>query len=267
MQDVTIVIMAIVGSLAGVILGFMLELFREKRNKAKLEFNEYYLEPFEESARGSIRVKHVGGKLPATNTISLLTIETRGKLSEIAVRKVDGKCELEDLCKKCSGKVYLASGEAGVRDEALPWSLPIEAGVGMQNLRYAHLIHIPVGGSSLLRLFDIYRVKVYGPHARGKPREVKGEFWLIKVHSEYGVHHHPKICLKLPIKGDYVDIHFIIRLAGENLRESMQTMVTVKLRNGECVTEWDEGKPLSLNEHFRDKDIKPLELKPKGFHP
>ena len=255
------------GSISGAIIGFVLEWIRERSNRARLRFDDkLYFEPLEHSARVSIKVKHVGGKLPATNVMGQLTVEIRGaKLPDIAVGKENSRCKLGCLCRECGGKAYLAVGKAKIEDEALPWSLPIDAGTGLDGLKYNHLTHIPVDGSSKLRLFDIYKVKVYGPSAPNKPSEIKDEFWLVKVHSEYGVDFYPRICLKLPIKGkgdDSTEIHFIIKLTGENMKEEARDRVMVKMKDDKCIIKYHENED-PLNEYFKNKNIKPLELKPQ----
>jgi hypothetical protein len=178
---------ALIGVVVGTFLGFILQYLYELIKGAKLKLKKLCFEPFERSARATAIVIHEGGSLPATSAMGFLTLETKTKqLSEIAVKEVDGRCELESLCNLCGGKAYLASPKVEIRSEALPWSLPIEAGTGLEGLKYAHLTHIPVRGLARLRLFDVYRVRVYD-YAGG----LKDEFWLIKVHSEYGVTHIP----------------------------------------------------------------------------
>jgi hypothetical protein len=224
----------------------------------------FALEPFERSVRVSIRVNHVDGKLPATNVMGLLTIEAQnGKLSDVVVEKKDGRCMLERHCELCEGKTYLASPLSGVKSEALPWSLPIDAGTSPDDLRYVHLTHVPVGGSSLLRLFDVYRVKRYGLYVSGKKREIEEEFWLMKVHSEYGTERYPRICLRIPVKDTSSSLHFIIKLAGENLRRTPQCEIKVYGRDGDCIIEY-MGKEVSLRDYFEEKGVKHLELVPKG---
>ena len=252
---------ALGGALGGGVLGYILERLRERGAKARLKFDdELYLEPFEHSVRTSVRVRHVGGRLPATNVRALLTMEVHGaKLSNLAVgkeRRVG--CRFRRYCVECGGKTYMASEEAEIEDEALPWSVPIDAGVGLDDLRYTHLTHIPVGGSSLLRLFDIYWIKLYKPRARDKPRRLEDEFWLIKVHSEYGTKYRPRICLRLPMKESGTELHFDIKLAGENVRDDVQDKVVLKLRDGDCEIE-HHGYLYSLRQYFREKEVKPSE--------
>ncbi len=265
----------VVGTLAGVVLGHALERLRERSARAKLKFDDkLYLEPFEHSVRVSVRARHVEGKLPATNVMGLLTVEVHGaKLSDLVVgkkvkeelkeRKIE--CKLKYLCRECSDKAYLASEGAEIEDEPLPWSVPISAGVGLDGLRYSHLTHISVGGSSLLRLFDVYWAKLYGPRAHGEPRRLEDEFWLVKVHSEYGTEHYPRICLRLPIKGSNTKLCFVIKLAGENVREAVQDRVILKLRDRDCAIEY-HGMLYSLRQYFREEEVKPLELEPMPIH-
>ena len=41
--------------------------------------------------------------------------------------------------------------------ETLPWTLPLYAGKGLDELEYKHLTHIPVKGGAKLLLFDLYK--------------------------------------------------------------------------------------------------------------
>ena len=257
-------ISSVLGSLAGVVVGYALHWLNEKRSRARLEFdNELYFEPFKDSVRVSARIKHAGGKLPATNVIGLLTVETHSiQLSELAVGKENSECRFKNLCKKCGGRTYLASEKAEVKDEPLPWSIPINAGSGLNGIRYAHLTHIPLGGSSLLRLFDVYRAKLYGVSVHGEPQELKDEFWLVKIHSEYGVESYPRICLRIPVKRSNIELHLVIRVAGENVKEVVQDEVILKSENGDCIVE-HHGRLHFLHRYFKAMNVKPLKMSHK----
>jgi hypothetical protein len=206
----------------------------------------------------SVYITHEGGSLPVSNAMGFLTVIAKTKpLSMIAARKVDGRCELESLCNLCGGKAYLASPKVEIRSEALPWSLPIEAGTGLEGLKYAHLTHIPVRGLARLRLFDVYRVRVYD-YAGG----LKDEFWLIKVHSEYGVTHYPRICLKLPMSGS-TELALNVTSTGENVRKSAQGEIEIASKDGECIVKYG-GEEHRLREYFERNNVVPLELRPKS---
>jgi hypothetical protein len=180
-------VVAVVAAVIGVVLGFILDVIRERIKSAKLKISKLLFESFGQSARVSVCVRYVGGSLPAKNVIAFLTIKASIELAKIAVEKVDGGCTLRDLgCQLCGGKTYLAVPKVGVKSEPLTWSVPIPFGRGLEGLELVHLTHVPVNGEAKLRLFDIYRVKVYERTNVGN-RKLKDEFWLLKIHSEYGV--------------------------------------------------------------------------------
>lgn len=130
----------------------------------------------------------------------------------------------------------------------------MDAGTGLNGLKYNHLTHIPPQGEALLRLFDVYKVEVYGPLVRGERRK-KEEFWLIKVHSEYGVKYHPRICLRLPAENDSATLNLTIKLAGENLKESPQTSIKINDRELE-----------GLEKYFKKHEISPYRIGSEAMH-
>jgi len=205
---------ALVGAIAGAVLSFLPHYLWERMKKAKLEVMEKPPESFLFSKRIVFRVRHVGGSLPATNAICYLDVSAKRPLREFLVPKEGGSCTLPPTCKLCSGKYYLTSPlEEKIDSEPLPWSIPIPAGFGLQKLPYCHVTNIPVGGEGKTNLFNIYK---YVDTSRNE------KFYLIKVHSEYGIIEHPRACIKLPINNEThisnVKISFKLRLAAENLK-------------------------------------------------
>ncbi len=231
-------------TLVGVILGWILSSltnwFYERRRMATLKFDsDLFIEKFQKSVRVSLDVVYKSGKLPVSNCIGYLTIIVNGKEeipANLIVKKSREPCEIgkirnglysgvdDLLCYECRGTGYLANSlNPRVFYDALCWSLPISSGRGLGNLEYAYLTHIPVKGRVRLRLFDIYNVKFEN-----------NEFYLIKVHSEYGVKYYPRICLKLPRNPkNTVNIDFKVVATGENVKKQAET--TIKL-------EWDNEK-------------------------
>jgi len=138
------------------------------------------------------------------------------------VEKKEGSCALRSIgCNKCEGKEYLVSYEKGdkvkVFCEYVPWTVPVKSGEGINNLPYKHVTHIPVQGSAKLVLFDIYRMD-----------DGQEEFYLIKVHSEYGDIYHPRVCLKLPLRNPPKDtLIFNIDVSGENVRGRARTSLKI----------------------------------------
>jgi hypothetical protein len=254
---------AIIATLSGVVVGFVLSLIYEKIKSAKLKLADLFFESFDHSARVSIKVIHYSGSLPATDVVGFLTIKTTTDLPKMAVEKVGGRCKLDDLgCDLCGRDTYLASPKAGINSEPLPWSLHIPAGTGLKGLKLCHLTHIPVGGEVKLRLFDIYRVKVHSSVAT-ESHVVEDEFWLVKLHSEYGDTHYPRICLKLPIS-EPTELILVINIAGENVRKSLRGEVEIRLKEGDHVLVFDK-KECRLGEYFDHNNIRPLELQPRGM--
>jgi len=204
---------ALVGAITGTVVGSFLHYLWERMKKAKLEIMEKPPESFRSSKRMVFRVRHVGGSLPAINAICYLDVSANKPLREFLVPKEDG-CTLPPTCKLCSGKYYLTSPLERIDSEPLPWAIPIPAGFGLQKLLYCHVTNIPVGGEVKINLFDIYK---YVDTSRNE------KFYLIKVHSEYGVTEHPRACIKLPIDNETqisnVKISFKLRLAAENLKD------------------------------------------------
>jgi hypothetical protein len=244
--------------LLGIIVGYLLTLSHERVKSAKLKLTKLYFEPFEQSARVSVCVRHVGGSLPAKNVVGFLTVEANTELKKIVVEKVWESCSLENIgCRLCGGKTYLALPKAGIESEPLAWSVPIYVGRGLEGLELTHVTHVPVGGEAKLRLFDIYRVKVYD-HTIAGSRILKDEFWLIKVHSEYGVTYYPRICLKLSATNP-TELILNIKLAGENVRRNVKGEVKIRLKGSEYVVEHDKEEYL-LSKYFDSNNIKPLEL-------
>jgi len=92
----------------------------------------------------------------------------------------------------------------------------------MSGIKYRHITYIPAKGSAKLVIFDLFKVNLEN---NGK----KEEFYLIKVHSEYGVGPYPRVCLKLlkdkPFKGEIV---FKFVVAGDNTKEPAFTEVKIK---------------------------------------
>ncbi len=147
----------------------------------------------------------------------------------------------------------MADPRAGVRDEPLPWSVPIYAGKGLDGLEYRHLTHIPAGGSAEALLFDVYYVEAS-----------KEEFWLVKVHSEYGDTYYPRICLRIPV-GEAANLRFVVKLAGENIRKVSHAKVTLSIRSdGECIVK-GLGKQYFLLDYIKKGRIRPLKPTVKVF--
>ncbi len=225
---------------------------REIEKKAVLEFfSKPILHKLQCSVRAYLGVKYIEGELPVFNATSYLTIETEvnGRRSreipkEILVKK-ESFClqTLEHLkdrlrivkdracyfrrCIFCSSKTYLVPYHSPeVEWEALPWTLPVDVGAGLEGDKYNHVTHIPVGGNAKLAVFDVYRVKVI-------ESEYEEEFYLVKVHSEYGCDIRPRICLKLPLRNS-VNVIFKIRIGGENLRETPESPeLKIEYKNGD----------------------------------
>ena len=216
--------------LVGAITGFLPHSLWERMKKAKLEVMEKPPESFLSSKRIVFRVRHVGGSLHATNAICYLDVSAKRPLREFLVPKEGGSCTLPPTCKLCSGKYYLTSPLEKIDSEPLPWAIPIPAGFGLQKLPYCHVTNIPVGGEVKINLFDIYK---YVDTSRNE------KFYLIKVHSEYGVTEHPRACIKLPIDNETqisnVNISFKLRLAAENLKDFTSLSLEIEKEGSEYV--------------------------------
>lgn len=220
--------------------GFFTYLFTKRREAEKRAILEFSSEPIfqelEKSVRLLLDVKYVEGELSVFNAVGYLTIEIErdGKRSlripeKILVKKGEEFCQGEgwigvcEFCKdehKDEWKKYLVPYYSPeVRWEPLCWTLPIPAGEGLDGDKYNHVTHIPVGGNAKLCLCDLYKAKVVD-----KKENVNKEFYLIKVHSEYGVEVRPRICLKLPLENppDF-EIIFKVKVGGENVRKIIES--------------------------------------------
>ncbi len=237
---------AIVNGLFAIIGGLTVVAYQQLR-LAILGFGDIIIQRFEESARIILSVKHEYGSLQVTNATGFLTIKIGDDNiipHDLIVKKEDSRCSLQYRCDKCVKVIpisrleteykyclYLTSyKEPMVLDEALPWTMPIKIGEGMDGLKYCHVTNIPAKGSAKLLLFDVYDV------IDEKNNE---EFYLIKVHSEYGDELYPRICLKLPKNPNNVSseltsklstdgITFKIRVTGDNVRKPAETEIKIK---------------------------------------
>jgi len=204
--------------IVGAAITWVAEYVRDFLERANVKFGKIIIEQFERSVRIAFNVKHVGGKLPVTNSIGYLTLDC-DDLSKFSLGKVEGKCSLSSVCSLCNGKEYLAPYGSRALQGVLPWTLPVKAGEGLDSLPYKHVTHIPVGGHVKLLLFDLYKVKLFD--YEGNKLMERERFFLVKVHSEYGEIYYPRICLKLPMaeKPNLRALSFRIVIAGENLRK------------------------------------------------
>ena len=240
------------GAVGGLIV-WGVSAYWDKKQRAVLCFrSEPLVSQFRESRRVMLVVEHQAGNRPATNALGYVTIKVgkeRGippeivvpkkKQSHLSLRGVEERgegeeCELKEVCNKCNEKTYLVPYEQATRidvySDALPWTLSIEAGKGLDDLPLRHLTHIPVGGTAKLLLFDIYRVEVVKmDKGGGKVVERLGEYYLLKVHSEYGDTYYPRVCIKLPVPPPCKDkqLLFEVTVTGENVREAVKTSVRI----------------------------------------
>ncbi len=226
-------ILSAASGIIGVVVGFGLSEWKEHRRRAVLNFNDIELYHFSNSVRFVLPVKHSEDTLPVNNASGYLTIylkkdELKEKIPEdLIIEKVDSShCSIRE-CKLCAyktgdinlgSKPYLAPyPKAKVLSELLPWTVPIPAGEGLDGLEYKHLTNIPVRGFARLVLFDLYKATKAGE-----------EFYLLKVHSEYGTEQYPRICLKLPIGlklgGELI---FDIKVSGENVRGQARAQIKI----------------------------------------
>ena len=159
-------------------------------------------------------------------------------------------------CIFCVGKTYLVPYlSPEVEWEALPWSLPVYVGEGLDGDKYNHVTHIPVGGNAKLAVFDMYRVKVIKP-------EYEEKFYLIKVHSEYGCDIRPRICLKLSLQNP-VNVIFRIRIGGENIRETPESPeLTIEYKNDDYFLSYGDFSQ-SLSDILEDR-LCTIDLRPIG---
>ena len=210
---------------SGIVLGRIIGWFDEWRRMSRTSF-ELEKEAFERSVRVSVLVRNEGSHYTISNAVCSLDIETEPSLEEIAVPKRGGRCIYAGLeGAPCSGLDYLADPKVGVKCEPLPWAAPLPAGTGLDGLSYCHVTTIPAKSGVRVRLFDVYRVKVYSPIGGGRVG-LTDEFCLIKVHSEYGVEKRPRICIKLG-KNRECKVKFRLRLGGEHLRGRRTCEVTL----------------------------------------
>jgi len=204
---------------------------RDVEKKAILRFSsEPIFQRFEESVRVYLGVEYVKGELSVFNAVGYLTIETNEGSripSDILIKKGDSICQphiirvmggradiSRDSCDFCKGKGYLVPyHNPEVRWEPLCWTTPINIGEGLEGDKYCHVTHIPIGGRAKLCLCDLYRVKYHDE-----------EFYMIKVHSEYGVEVWPRVCLRLPLRNPpNFEIIFKVRVGGENVRNIVKS--------------------------------------------
>ena len=261
----------VVGYVIGSCATLLTMWLKDRWNRAKLEFSDDVIfHPFSESVSVLLEVKHIAGSLPATNAMGLLTINYEG-LGEkediipqgIVIEKENGKCIFKDQgCNRCGCREYLVpySSFIKVHSEPLPWTMPIDSGEGLIGLPYKHLTNIPVNGLAKLVLFDIY--KAIFKH----DDNCEEKFYLVKVHSEYGNIHHPRVCFKLslekPITGKLV---FTINVASENIRGKVETRLHIKYDepSEDYILQYKE-KMVKLSNILKDK--KELHLRRKGRH-
>ncbi|MEM3516904.1 MAG: hypothetical protein QXL69_03600 [Candidatus Bathyarchaeia archaeon] len=212
-------------TIVGVVIGFLLNWYYEFKKRAEVMIeDEPLIFKFPLSVRIIFRVTHKKGSLPATNAICYLSIEAHEEsLNKFLIPKSNG-CILPLTCKMCNFKYYLVPYKEGkIFNEPLPWSISIPAGFGLDQLPYHHVAHIPVKGENKINLFDIYKYE---------------EFYLVKVHSEYGVYEYPRACIKLPITQEIkCEIKFKLIIAAENLRKSNILTVRIKKEGKKFVIE------------------------------
>jgi len=225
MSDLIRAVIGLGGVVTGALIGFVLSEVKEYWRRAVLSFADIELHDFSNSVRVVLPVVHERGSLPVNNASGYLTmysiIDHRKSeyLPEDVLMNVLMPCSWR--CRFCRCKPYLTSyPKAKVLSEVLPWTVPLKAGEGLDNLPYKHLTNIPVNGIAKLILFDIFKIE---------DTENDERFYLIKVHSEYGTEYYPRVCLKLPLdhkwKGELV---FEIKASGENIRKQANAQVKIK---------------------------------------
>jgi len=217
-----------ISTIIGVVLGYCLNMYSERRKRAKIEIDSApLLGPFPNSIRLKFRVQHMGGSLPATNAVCYLDVSANELLNKFLVPKDDG-CIL-GLCKRCNYKYYLVSREdKEIKSEPLPWDISIPAGFGFDDIPYRHVTNLPVGGECKVNLFDIYKVS----------KASREGFYLIKLHSEYGICEYPRACMKLPIdRGSEAEIEFTLRVVAENIRGPASLKLKIKKENADYIVE------------------------------
>jgi len=276
-----------VGGIAGALLGaYLNNRFTKQREIEKKAVLEFFQEPILHKFRNSVRVylgvRYAEGELPVFNATGYLTIETEVngrrskkipkellikkesfclqtlKDSEDELRKKRGHtCYSRGKCMFCLGKTYLVPYYSPeVEWEALPWTLPVYVGEGLEGDKYNHVTHIPVRGNAKLAVFDIYRVKMV-------ELKYEEEFYLIKVHSEYGCDIRPRICLKLPLRKS-VNVIFRIKIGGENLREMPESPeLKIEYKNGDYLLSYG-GFSQSFSDVLKDK-LCTIDLRSRGL--
>jgi len=253
------IIKTLLSGFFGALFMYLISEFKEQRARAKLKFKSEILRYYyEKSVRVGLIVEYVKGKLPVSNATSYLTIyveKNKNKINTIPRTILPEKryyaCALN--CYLCKNSQYLSSyDKAEVLTEVLPWAVPISVGKGLNGLEYHHLAYIPTNGSSKLLLFDLYRCI----------KDDK-EFYLIKVHSEYGCDLYPRICLKLPLKQlEEMDaIIFEVFATGENVREEARVSLRIEYdrASGDYVLVY-EDKKYFFNEILEGRKV---EFRPK----
>ncbi len=258
----------VIGTIGGVVVGFALSELREYMRRAVLNFTDIELYNLDKSVRVVLPVRHAGGSLPVNNASGYLTIylRTNGKMEkyiseDILIEKLGSSCSIAcGLCNYKNGdlsfsKPYLAQyPKAKIASELLPWTVPLEAGRGLDGFEYKHLTNIPVDGIAKLVLFDIYKATKAGE-----------QFYLIKVHSEYGTEYYPRVCLKLPIRrGWNGELVFDIKVSGENVRKQAKAQVKIVYDDiGHYLLEYYVEGKLRKNFHFdaimKDKESTPID--------
>lgn len=217
------------GFVGGFISGYIDPKLIERERKVTLRFSRIIIQQFPKSARIILEVKNEG-KLSVYNAVGYLTIEVDGRPQipkDLVIRKGTGFCNpipaparrffIDGTCEFCDFTGYLVPEESPeVLSEPLCWTTPIYVGEGLQDYKYNHVTHIPGKGSAKLCLFDLYKIKFEDKL-----------FYMIRVFSEYGVKHYPRICLKLDLQSS-LRITFKIVVSGENIRKPAEAVVKIK---------------------------------------
>jgi len=227
----------------GGILGGLIVVLYQQSKMAVLKFKEVLIYEFEESARIALAVEHKEGFSQVTNAVGFLTIKVANKDSipeDIVIEKTDyGSCSLSlsDQCTACAVECFEPHGykyydylaphkEPKVLSEALPWTVSINVGEGIDGIKYRHVTHIPAKGSAKLLLFDLYNAVLEERSER--------EFYLLKIHSEYGDRFYPRICLKLLKRNLFRDkIILKVTVTGDNIREPAEAKLEITYDNNQ----------------------------------
>jgi len=242
MLDLIRAVIGLGGVVIGAVIGFAFSEVKEYIHKAVLSFTDIELHDFRTSVRVILPVVHEHGSLPVNNASGYLTIyhPILGHRKSEYLPKDILMCKSKPptcsfRCRLCdymgTPREYLAPyPQAKVLSEVLPWTVPLKAGEGLDNLPYKHLTNIPVNGIAKLVLFDIFKVEDIENYER---------FYLVKVHSEYGTEYYPRVCLKLPLnqkwKGELV---FEVKASGENIRKQANAQIKIKYDNYDYVLEY-----------------------------